>query len=107
MRAGLAHLRPLRQEFLHSGTVEEAGLCGLASVEGMLILRQVSRGERLARKIVSEYVRATLNPNAIAAVESLVEAIAARTASPSQVGELREFVVSLRTSPDREFGGWP
>lgn len=100
---GVQFLRPVRREFLSSGLAEEAGLCGLDIVEGLLLLGRVSTAETLARKIIGEFTTAGLNTRAISALGYLTEALAANRASASLVTEVREYIISLRTSPERDF----
>jgi tetratricopeptide (TPR) repeat protein len=97
------HLRPVRHEFLKSSLVEEAGICGLQMVEGLLELRKGPEAERLARTIVSEFTAAGLSKRAIEALGYLTEAIAAKSATVSLAGNVREYILSLRTEPEREF----
>ncbi len=101
--AGIDHLRPLRRQFLGHGLVEEAGICGLEMVEGLLVLGETSAAEKLARQIVFEYTTAGLSARAIGAVGYLTEAITAKRASATLVTDVREYIVSLRTSPERDF----
>jgi hypothetical protein len=82
---------------------EEAGLCGLEIVEGMLSLGNYSGAESLGRKIISEFTRAGFNKRAITALGYLQEAIASSKASRGLVRIVREYIVSLRTSPERDF----
>jgi hypothetical protein len=63
--------------------------------------------ERLARTIVGEFTVAGLNSRAITAVGYLSEAIAAKKASTQLVSDIREYVISLRTSPQRDFAAPP
>lgn len=97
------YLRPVRRGFLRSGLAEEAGICGLEMVEGLLALTHAAPAETLARTIVSEFMAASLSSRAIGALGYLTEAIAARNASTQLVTEVREYIVSLRTSPERDF----
>ena len=100
---GINHLRPIRREFLRNGMHEEAGLCGLEIVEALLLLQRASEAETLARKIVGEFTVAHLSNRAITALGYLAEAIAARSARPALVSDVREYIVSLRTKPERDF----
>jgi tetratricopeptide (TPR) repeat protein len=100
---GIAHLRPVRREFLRHSMVEEAGLAGLEIVEALLRRDGASEAEALARQIVREFAKAQLNTRAITALGYLRETIAARRASAAMVNDVREYIVSLRTSPEREF----
>jgi tetratricopeptide (TPR) repeat protein len=97
------HLRPVRREFLRHGLTEEAGICGLEIVEGLLVLGRASTAEMLARRIISEFTAAGLNRRAIAALGYLTEALTANRASATLVTQVREYIVSLRTSPERDF----
>lgn len=100
---GIAHLRPVRREFLRNAMIEEAGLAGLEIVEALLGRDSASEAEALARQIAAEFTSAGLNTRAITAVGYLQEAIATRRVSAAMVGDVREYIVSLRTSPEREF----
>ena len=99
----ITYLRPVRRQFLDYALTEEAGLCGLEIVEGMLLLGRYSSAEVLARKIISEFTRAGLNTRAITALGYLQEALAESRASTALVKTVREYIVSLRTSPKRDF----
>lgn len=100
---GVQYLRPIRREFISSGLAEEAGLCGLDIVEGLLLLRRASTAETLARRIIGEFMAAELNTRAIGALGYLTEALAANRASATLVTEVREYIISLRTYPERDF----
>jgi tetratricopeptide (TPR) repeat protein len=97
------HLRRVRRDFLHHSLAEEAGICGLDIVETLLLLDRAHEAEILARKIVGEFTEAGLSTRAITALGHLSEAIAARRATAGLVNDVREYVVSLRTTPEREF----
>lgn len=97
------HLRPVRRQFLSSGMPEEAGLCGLEVVEAMLALGKTSQAESLARRIVTEFTEAGLSSRAITALGYLTEAIASREVPVNLVGQVREYIASLRTAPERDF----
>jgi hypothetical protein len=99
----VTHLRPIRREFLRNGLAEEAGLCGLEIVEALLVQNRASAAEGLARTIVHEFTNASLNTRAIMALSYLTEAIAAKKASAAMANHVREYIVSLQTSPEREF----
>jgi tetratricopeptide (TPR) repeat protein len=99
----IEHLRPVRRAFLRAGLAEEAGICGLEIVEGLLLLDSASPAETLARKIVAEFVTAGLSARAIGALGYLAEAIASKKASTKLVSDVRDYIVSLRTSPERDF----
>jgi tetratricopeptide (TPR) repeat protein len=102
----VSHLRPVRRQFLRLSLIEEAGLCGLEIVETLLTMGSAGRvmmAESLARRIVEEFTSASLATRAITALGYLSEAIAARKATAALAKEVREFVLSLRTAPEREF----
>jgi tetratricopeptide (TPR) repeat protein len=99
----IAHLRPVRRDFLRNGMHEEAGICGLEIVEAFLLLGRASEAETLARKIVREFTLAELNKRAIIALSYLTETIITRQAQPSLVSQVREYILSLRVKPEREF----
>jgi len=91
------------REFIRSSLAEEAGLCGLEIVEGLLLLGRTAEAENLARKLVHEFTNAKLSTRAITALSYLTEAIVAKRASATTAHDVREYIVSLRTSPEREF----
>jgi tetratricopeptide (TPR) repeat protein len=99
----VSHLRPVRRDFIRKSMSEEAGLCGLAIVQALLLLERVPEAENLARKILHEFVTAELNQRAVTALAYLVEAVSNRNATPSLANEVREYVISLRTTPERDF----
>jgi len=99
----IEHLRPVRREFLRKGLVEEAGICGLEIVEGYLLLGRPSTADTLTRKIIDEFTVAGLNKRAIGALGYLTEAISLSKASPRLATRVREYIVSLRQSPERDF----
>lgn len=100
---GIRHLRGVRREFLKKSVPEEAGICALEIIEAMLSLGKASQAETLARRVISEFTAARLNTRAISALGYLAEAIAANTAQPALATDVREYVVSLRTWPERDF----
>ena len=100
---GIAHLRVTRATFLRNELAEEAGLCGLDIVEGFLLLDKYAEAETLARQIITEFTAASLNTRAITALGYLSEALAAKKASTALVTDVRNYIVSLRTAPEREF----
>jgi len=100
---GIEHLREIRGRFILHGMTEEAGLCGLEIVEAMLLRADTTGAEAMARHIIAEFTAAALNTRAITALGYLSEAIAARRASAAMVTNVREYIVSLRRSPEREF----
>ncbi len=100
---GIVHLRGIRGRFLRHGMTEEAGICALEMVEALLLRGTAAEAEALARQVISEFTAAALNTRAITALGHLQEAIATRRASTSMVTSVREYIVSLRTAPEREF----
>lgn len=102
-RRAVAHIGAVRQTFRSHGLVEEAGLFGLEMVHSQIALGETHEAEALAREIVADFTAAGLNARAITALGYLTEAIAARRASTSTVGGVREYIVSLRKQPEREF----
>lgn len=100
---GIAHLRIVRNRFLRQSLTEEAGICALEIVEALLLRGDVGEAEALARQVIKEFTAAALSARAITALGYLQEAIAARRASTSMVSNVREYIVSLRRSPEREF----
>jgi tetratricopeptide (TPR) repeat protein len=100
---GIELFRDIRRSFLSRGLHEEAGLCGLEIVEGLLVIGHASQAETLARKLVREFTVAGLNTRAITALGYLSEAITAKEAKPSLAVQVREYIVSLRTNPERDF----
>ncbi|HYC58222.1 MAG TPA: tetratricopeptide repeat protein [Thermoanaerobaculia bacterium] len=101
----IEHLASIRDVFLRHDLIEEAGLCGLDIVEALLATSGAARAESLVRRIIDEFTLARLNTRAITALGYLNEVIAARTASRENVGTVREYILSLRKSPEREFLG--
>lgn len=99
----IEHLRPVRRQFLASGMYEEAGLCGLEAVDAMLALDKASQAENLARRIIAEFTKAGLSARAITALGYLTEAIANRKVPPKLVTQVQDYIVSLRTTPERDF----
>ena len=53
--------------------------------------------------LIGEFTAAGLNTRAIGALGYLTEALAANRATARLVGEVREYILSLRTSPERDF----
>lgn len=102
-RLALRHLRDVRRELIRASLREEAGLCGLSMVEALLSLDMPSQAEELARKIIAEFTAAALNVRAIEALGYLSEAIRQKKASMAMVEQVREYVISLRTAPERDF----
>jgi tetratricopeptide (TPR) repeat protein len=101
--AGVAHLRPVRRQFLSHGLAEEAGIAGLEIIEGLIAQARYSAAESVARKVVSEFELAGLNRRAITALRLLTEILENKTASAENVRDIREYIVSLRTNPERDF----
>lgn len=100
---GVTRLRSVRHHYLKFSLAEEAGLCGLEMVEGMLALGDSAAAEALARTILNEFLAAGLNARAITALGYLTEAIAVRNASPATATGVRDYILSLRATPEREF----
>ena len=100
---GIRVLAATRDRFLRHGLVEEAGLCGLEIVEAFLVREMTMDAEMLARRIVNEFTAAQLNTRAITALGYLSEAIAARRASAATAANVRQYIDSLRTEPNRRF----
>ncbi len=100
---GIAHLRPLRRGFLQRSMPEDAGLCAIEIIEGLLQRGKPDEAERLARLVIQEYTAAGLNTRAITALGYLTEAIATRNATAGLAESVRDYIVSLRTEPEREF----
>jgi tetratricopeptide (TPR) repeat protein len=101
---GIAHLRPIRRQLLGYGLYEEAGVAGLEIVEGLIEQRRYSAGESLARKIVSEFELAGLNKRAVEALTFLTKILESKTASAKDIRDVGQYIVSLRTNPERDFG---
>jgi tetratricopeptide (TPR) repeat protein len=99
----IAHLKPVRRGFLGQGLTEEAGICALEIIDGLLTRNKPQDAERLARMVIQEFSRAKLNKRAITALGYLSRAIAAKKASVPLVRSVREYILSLRTNPEREF----
>ena len=100
---GIAQMKPIRRAFLRQAMPEEAGLCALEIIEGLLTRNKPEDAERLARMVIAEFSRAGLNNRAITALGYLTRAIAAKQASVPLVQNVREYILSLRTNPEREF----
>ena len=101
----IEHLIRIRDVFRRHDLIEEAGLCGLDVVEAMVAMSAFEPAESLVRRIIEEFTLARLNTRAITALGYLNEVIAARKASRENVGAVREYILSLRTTPEREFAG--
>ena len=82
---------------------EEAGLCGLQIIGAFLDSGQPENAEALARTILNEFLAASLSARAVTALGYLSEAIATREATSSLAADIREYVLSLRRVPEREF----
>lgn len=100
---GIAHLKPIRRAFLGQGMPEEAGICALEIIEGLLTRNKAETAERLARMVIAEFTRAQLNKRAITALGYLTRVIAVREASVPLVQNVRDYILALRTNPEREF----
>jgi tetratricopeptide (TPR) repeat protein len=92
---GIALLRSVRHKLLMHSLAEEAGLCGLDIVGGMILAGEPERAEPLARTIMNEFLAAGLDFRAVAALGYLSEAIAIRRASAEMANDIREFVKEL------------
>jgi len=103
LAAGIAALHQTRTTFLRNSMIEEAGLCGLDLVDAMLARGAIADAESLARCIVDDFTSAKLNTRAISALGYLTEAIAARHASGTTVNHVRQYILTLRKDPQREF----
>ena len=101
----ITRLEPVRRGFLRQGMHEEAGICALEIVEGFLSQNKPEDAEHLARRVIEEFTRAKLNKRAIIALGYLSRAIAAKRASVPLVHNVRDYILSLRTNPKREFPG--
>jgi tetratricopeptide (TPR) repeat protein len=99
----LEHLRPIRLHFLKHSLAEEAGICGLDIVEALLGLRKPEEAETLARTVMNEFLAAKLNDRAVTALGYLANFIASEKALPRTATLVRNYVLSLRTAPEREF----
>jgi len=99
----IAHLKPIRRAFLGQAMPEEAGICALEIIEGLLTRNKPQEAERLARMVIAEFGRARLNKRAITALGYLSRAIAAKKASVPLVRNVRDYILALRTNPEREF----
>jgi hypothetical protein len=53
--------------------------------------------------VIAEFSRARLNKRAITALGYLSRAIAAKKASVPLVRNVRDYILALRTNPEREF----
>lgn len=103
IETGITHLRPVRRAFLQKSMAEEAGICALEIIEGMLARGNAPEADRLARMVIREFTSAGLSGRAITALGYLSEAIAASEATVALVGNVREYILSLQVSPEREF----
>lgn len=99
----IEHLVAIRDVFLRHNLIEQAGLCGLDVVEALVATSAAVRAESLVRRIIEEFTVARLNTRAVTALGYLTEVIAAKRASRENVGMVREYILSLRKSPEREF----
>ena len=102
-RRAVTHIAAVRKTFLAHGLAEEAGIFGLEIVQAHLALGEPHEAEALAREIVSDFTTAGLSARAVTALGYLTEAIASRRASQETVGGVREYILSLRKHPEREF----
>jgi len=67
-------------------------------------LNRLAEAENLARTIVHEFVTAGLTARAITALAYLAESISTRKATPDLAHDVHEYVISLRATPERDFG---
>jgi len=72
---GIAQLKPVRRAFLRHSMIEEAGICALEIIEGLLTRNKPQDAERLARMVIAEFSRAQLNQRAITALGYLSRTI--------------------------------
>jgi len=100
---GVSYLRNVRRDLIKLGLPEEAGLSGLDVVQGLLELGNAEAAETLARRIIEEFTAAGLSARAISALGYLAEAIEAKKASAELATKVRDYIVSLRTAPERDF----
>jgi tetratricopeptide (TPR) repeat protein len=100
---GIGHLRPIRRAFLQHAMTEEAGLCALDIIEGMLVRGKASEAEQLARLVIHEFTSAGFNTRAIMALGYLREALASKSATVALAKGVHQYLLSLRTEPEREF----
>jgi len=107
MRAeAIAHLASTRDVFLRQDLIEEAGLCGLDMVEAFLGEGSYAAAETLVRRIIEEFTVAHLSARALVALGYLNDVIAERGQSLQTVDTVRDYILSLRTSPEREFAAF-
>jgi len=95
-------LSRVRRDFLSHRMVEEAGLCALESVDALLRSNLPEAAESTARAVLQEFTSAGLDKRAISALGYLSEAIAAKQATSSDITTVAEYIVSLRTNPERD-----
>ena len=98
----LVLLHDVRRDLTHHNLIEESGLAGLEIVDAYLRAGEAPLAEATVRTVLHEFAGAGLNKRAIAALGYLTEAIAARKATTSIVPEIRDYIVSLRTNPERD-----
>lgn len=101
--AALMQLQVTRDRLLDHEMTEEAGLCGLDLIEARLIRGEAAEAKRLATRLVREFVAASLNRRAIAALAYLNEAIAADDTPTETVRSIAAYISKLRVDPTREF----
>src|SRR5690349_13162037 len=98
----LVLLQDVRRDLTHHNLIEESGLAGLEIVDAYLRAGKAWLAEATVRTVLHEFASAGLNKRAITALGYLTEAIAARKATTSIVPEIRDYIVSLRTNPERD-----
>jgi tetratricopeptide (TPR) repeat protein len=106
-RDGVSHLRSARLQFLKHPLAEDAGICGLDMVEGLLLADESGTAYRLVLTITNEFLAARLSERAVTALRYLCEAINTLEATPEMAVEIREYVLSLRNTPERELPSLP
>jgi tetratricopeptide (TPR) repeat protein len=99
---GLALLHKVREDFARRELVEEAGVCAIDIVDALVRHDRPEEAEDLARVVLYEFVAAGLNTRAVTALAYLTEAIANQEATTATVTNIRDYIVSLRTNPERE-----
>jgi tetratricopeptide (TPR) repeat protein len=102
LQDAMVHLRTLKADLLSDNLVEEAGLCDLEIVDALLRDHRPEEAEAVARRVVQDFTDAGLNKRAVEAVGYLSEAVAAKKANTAMITEIGDYIVSLRTNPERE-----
>ncbi len=102
LQDAMVHLRTLKADLLSENLVEEAGLCDLEIVDALLRDNKPEEAEAVARQVVQDFTDAGLNKRAIEAVGYLSEAVAAKEANTAMITEIGDYILSLRSNPERE-----